>query len=95
VKDKLSLNDALIEKSAYNYRKPLDNRIIKWRPIRALVVASVYAACRELNVSRTLSEIAQTANADAILLANVTDYFSGTLNFILPVIDSNVFGQNG
>ena len=66
MKDKLSLNDALIEKSAYNYRKALDNRIIKWRPIRALVVASVYAACRELNVSRTLSEIAQTANADAI-----------------------------
>src|SRR5439155_9238207 len=95
VKDKLSLNDALIEKSAYNYRKALDRRIIKGRSIRALVVASVYAACRELNVSRTLSEIAQTANADAILLANVTDYFSGTLNFILPVIDLNVFGQNG
>src|SRR3712207_9008510 len=29
VKDKLSLNDALIEKSAYNYRKALDKRIIK------------------------------------------------------------------
>jgi transcription initiation factor TFIIB len=53
VKDKLSVNDALIEKSAYNYRKALEKRIIKGRSIRALVVASVYAACRELNVQRT------------------------------------------
>ena len=52
IKDKLSLNDALIEKSAYNYRKALDKHIIKGRSIRALVVASVYAACRELNVPR-------------------------------------------
>ena len=44
IKDKLSLNDALMEKSAYNYRKALDRRIIKGRSIRALVVASVYAA---------------------------------------------------
>jgi len=29
VKDKLSLNDELIEKSAYNYRQALDKRIIK------------------------------------------------------------------
>jgi transcription initiation factor TFIIB len=50
--DKLSLNDALIEKSAYNYRKALDKRIIKGRSIRALVVASIYAACRELHKMR-------------------------------------------
>ncbi|MGC2668149.1 MAG: transcription initiation factor IIB, partial [Candidatus Nitrosopolaris sp.] len=46
VKNKLSLNDALIEKSAYDYRRALDKRIIKGRSIRALVVASAYAACR-------------------------------------------------
>ena len=39
IKDKLSLNDALIEKSAYNYRKALDKHIIKGRSIRALVVS--------------------------------------------------------
>ena len=52
VKDKLSLNEALIEKSAYNYRKALDKRIIKGRSIRALVVASVYGACREAEHSQ-------------------------------------------
>jgi len=91
VKDKLSLNNALIEKSAYNYRKALDKRIIKGRSIRALVVASVYAACRELNVPRTLGEIAQTANANTIFAGKCYRLLLRHLKLHLPVIDSNVY----
>src|ERR671934_2197850 len=91
VKDKLSLNDALIEKSAYNYRKALDRRIIKGRSIRALVVASVYAACRELNVPRTLDEIAQTANTDSIFAGKCYRLLVRFLKLHLPVLDSNVY----
>ena len=54
IKDKLSLSDTLIEKAAYNYRKALDKKIIKGRSIRALLVAAVYASCRDLSVPRTL-----------------------------------------
>jgi transcription initiation factor TFIIB len=91
VKDKLSLNDVLIEKSAYNYRKALEKRIIKGRSIRALVVASVYAACRELNVPRTLDEIAQTANADAIFAAKCYRLLVRNLKLHLPAVDSNIY----
>ncbi|MFL6349970.1 MAG: transcription initiation factor IIB family protein [Nitrososphaeraceae archaeon] len=91
IKDKLSLNDALIEKSAYNYRKALDRRIIKGRSIRALVVASVYAACRELNVPRTLDEIAQTANTDSIFAGKCYRLLVRFLKLRLPVLDSNVY----
>jgi transcription initiation factor TFIIB len=91
VKDKLSLNDALMEKSAYNYRKALDKHIIKGRSIRALVVASVYAACRELNVPRTLDEIAGTANTDAIFSGKCYRLLVRHLKLHLPVIDSNVY----
>ena len=45
VKDKLSLNEALLEKSAYIYRKALDKRIIKGRSIGALVVVTCYLLC--------------------------------------------------
>src|SRR5207244_11918571 len=90
-KDKLSLYDALIEKSAYNYRKALDKRIIKGRSIRALVVASVYTACRELHVPRTLGEIAQTANANTIFAAKCYRLLLRHLKLHLPVIDSNVY----
>jgi transcription initiation factor TFIIB len=91
IKDKLSLNDALIEKSAYNYRKALDKHIIKGRSIRALVVASVYAACRELNVPRTLDEIADTANTDSIFAGKCYRLFVRYMKLHLPVIDSNAY----
>ena len=91
IKDKLSLNDALIEKSAYNYRKALDSRIIKGRSIRALVVASVYASCRELNIPRTLDEIAETANTDSIFAGKCYRVLVRRLKLHLPVIDSNVY----
>jgi transcription initiation factor TFIIB len=91
IKDKLSLNDALIEKSAYNYRKALDKRIIKGRSIRSLVVASVYAACRELNIPRTLDEIAETANTDSIFAGKCYRLLVRHLKLHLPIIDSNVY----
>ena len=91
VKNKLSLNDALIEKSAYDYRRALDKRIIKGRSIRALVVASAYAACRELKVPRTLVEIAQTANADTIFAGKCYRLPLRHLRLHLPIIDSNVY----
>src|SRR5215469_8908440 len=91
VKDKLSINDTLIEKSAYIYRKALDKRIIKGRSICALMVASIYAACREANVPRTLDEIAQTANTDAIFAAKCYRLLVRNLKLRLPAVYSNVY----
>lgn len=91
MKDKLSLSDALLEKSAYNYRKALDKRIIKGRSIRAMVVASVYAACREMNVPRTLDEIAETANADSIFAGKCYRLLMRNLKLHFPIIDANAY----
>jgi transcription initiation factor TFIIB len=66
VKDRLRLTDPLMERAAYYYRKTLHNKLIKGRSIREMVVASVYAACKEMNVPRTLYEICSTINADPI-----------------------------
>ncbi len=91
VKDKLSLSDTMVEKAAYNYRKALDKHIIKGRSIRALVVASVYAACRDLAVPRTLDEIAIAANADPIFSGKCYRLLVKNLELHLPVIDSNKY----
>lgn len=91
VKDKLSLNEILIEKAAYNYRKALDRHIIKGRSIRALIVAAVYAACRDLAVPRTLEEIALAANTDAIFAGKCYRLLVQNLELQLPVIDSNKY----
>jgi transcription initiation factor TFIIB len=91
IKDKLSLSDTLIEKAAYNYRKALDKKIIKGRSIRALIVAAVYAACRDLSVPRTLEEISVAANTDAIFAGKCYRLLVQNLELQLPVIDSNKY----
>ncbi len=91
IKGKLSLSDALIEKSAYNYRKALDKHIIKGRSIRAVVVASVYAACRELRIPRTLDEIAEAANTDLVFAGKCYRLLVRYMKLDLPVIDSNAY----
>ena len=91
IKDKLSLSDTLIEKAAYNYRKALDKKIIKGRSIRALIVASVYASCRDLSVPRTLEEISVAANTDAIFAGKCYRLLVQNLELQLPVIDSNKY----
>src|SRR5215213_1922768 len=91
IKDKLSLSDTLIEKAAYNYRKALDKRIIKGRSIRALIVAAVYAACRDLSVPRTLEEVSIAANTDPIFAGKCYRLLVQNLELQLPVIDSNKY----
>ena len=91
IKDKLSLSDTLIEKAAYNYRKALDKKIIKGRSIRALIVAAVYASCRDLSVPRTLEEISVAANTDSIFAGKCYRLLVQNLELQLPVIDSNKY----
>ena len=63
-KDKLTLTDPVIERAAYYYRKTLSSRLIKGRSIKEMVVASVYAACKEMDIPRRLEDISKAADAD-------------------------------
>jgi transcription initiation factor TFIIB len=62
LRHKLSLTDAVMEKAAYIYRKAQARKLVRGRTILALTAASVYAACRELGVHRSLKEIANASN---------------------------------
>ena len=66
IQDKLSLTDALMEKSSYYYRKAFEKRLIKGRSIVAFIVASTYLSCRELKINRSLDEIATAVNTDSL-----------------------------
>src|SRR5579863_1890832 len=59
LKDKLALSDAVIEKTAYIYRKGLERGLTKGRSISGLIAAALYMACRESSTPRTLNEIAR------------------------------------
>ena len=47
LKDKLALPDAIVEKSAYIYRKAQEIGLIRGRTISATIGSAVYIACRE------------------------------------------------
>jgi len=68
LKDKLGLPDAIIEKTAYIYRKSQERGLTRGRSVSALLAAAIYIVCRQMGVSRTLDVI-----SNVNLSPNVTD----------------------
>ena len=62
LKDKLSLTNAVIEKTAYIYRKVQEAGLVRGRKINTVLAASLYVACREFEIPRTLREISEVTN---------------------------------
>ena len=62
LKDKLSLTNAVIEKTAYIYRKVQEAGLVRGRKINTVLAASLYIACREFEIPRTLREISEVNN---------------------------------
>lgn len=50
------------ETAAVIYRKAVEKNLIRGRSIQGVVAASLYGACRQVGVPRTLDEIANVAN---------------------------------
>jgi transcription initiation factor TFIIB len=88
VKDKLTLTDPVMERAAYYYRKTLDNRLIKGRAIKEMVVASVYAACKEMDVPRRLEDISKAADADNIFAGRCFRIMARELGINSPSVDA-------
>jgi len=69
LKEKLSLSDAIIDRSAYIYRKAVRAQLIRGRSINGMVGACVYAACREMDITRTIQDIANNLQQTRNLIA--------------------------
>jgi len=88
MKDKLALSDAVIEKTAYIYRKALDKKLVRGRSITALIAASLYAACRDTETPRTLNDITAAINIKRKELALSYRLLVKELDLKMPVVDS-------
>jgi len=69
LKEKLCLSDTIIERSAYIYRKAARAQLIRGRSINGIVGACVYAACREMDVKRTIVDISNNLQERRSLIA--------------------------
>ena len=87
LKDKLALSDAVIEKTAYIYRKALDKGLVRGRSIPGLVAASLYAACRNTETPRTLSDVANGINIKRKDVARCYRLLLRELDLKMPVVD--------
>ena len=87
LKDKLALTDAVIEKAAYIYRKALERKLVRGRSIQGLVAACLYAACRNTETPRTLSDIANGMNVKKKDIARCYRLIFRELELKMPVVD--------
>ena len=87
LKDKLALSDAVIEKTAYIYRKALDKSLVRGRSIPALIAASLYAACRNTETPRTLTDVANGINIKRKDVARCYRLLLRELDLKRPVVD--------
>jgi transcription initiation factor TFIIB len=69
MKTKLGIPNNVVENAAYIYRKAVDAKLTRGRTMASLIAASLYAACRENNVPRTLDDIAEAGNVERRILS--------------------------
>lgn len=86
-KEKLGLTDTIIEKAAYIYRKAQQRGMVRGRTILGLLAAAVYIACREMQTSRTLSDIADTTSVKRKEIAKNFRTLVFGLNIRSPALD--------
>ena len=87
LKDKLALSDATVEKCAYIYRKAQEIGLIRGRTIPGIVGSAVYIACRELQIPKTLREIAVAGNIRRRVLSRTYRILTSELDIKIPIID--------
>lgn len=61
IASKMGLPKDIRETAAIIYRKAVEKNLIRGRSIESIVSASIYAACRQVNLPRTLDEVAKCA----------------------------------
>jgi transcription initiation factor TFIIB len=87
LKDKLALSDAVIEKTAYIYRKALDKGLVRGRSIPGLLAAALYAACRDSGTPRTLNDVSNEINIKRKDVSRCYRLLLRELDLKMPVVD--------
>ncbi|MGB6590197.1 MAG: transcription initiation factor IIB [Candidatus Nitrosopolaris sp.] len=88
LKDKLGLPDAIIEKTAYIYRKAHQRRLARGRSVSALLAAAIYTVCRQMGIPRTLDDIAIISNIKRKSIAKCYRQIIFELDLKVPIIDT-------
>jgi transcription initiation factor TFIIB len=87
LKDKLSLSDSIVEKSAYIFRKVHERDLVRGRTIDGMLSAAIYTACREMGASITLKDIAAASNLTYKDVSRNYSVLVFELDIKIPLVD--------
>ena len=87
VKDKLGLSDIIMEKTAYLYRKAQEKRLVRGRSTSSILAAAIYAACRELEAPRTLTDVAEVIDVKRKDISRSYRLLILELDIKIPLVD--------
>ena len=79
ISSKLALPEAVIEKTAYLFRKISAKKMLAGRSTSGILCATIYISCRLTNTPRTLQDIADAGNVKKKNLQRVYRYLSKEL----------------
>lgn len=85
LREKLSLTDLVLVRSAYLYRKSAKSNLIRGRSVKGMVGACVYIACRELDISRSIKDISKNLEVDVKSITRNYRLLSQNLSLIVTV----------
>lgn len=69
LKVSLGIPDMVAERAVQIYKKAVSSKLTRGRSITSVLCASLYAACRESDIPRTLNDIATAANISKKILS--------------------------
>ena len=87
LKDKLSLSDSVVEKTAYIFRKIHEKQLVRGRTIDGMLAAAVYTVCREMGISITLRDIAAASNLTYKDISRNYTVLVFELDIKIPLVD--------
>jgi transcription initiation factor TFIIB len=83
----LNLPDAIIEKTAYIYRRAQERGLVKGRTMLALMGAAIYIVQREMGISGTMDDIVKATNTKEKDLARAYRLMLRELDLKVPLVD--------
>jgi len=91
IANNLSLPKNIFETASVIYRKAVKERLIRGRSIQGISAASVYIACRQCGLARTLDEIAKSSNVSRREVGRSYRFLVKELDYFIPPVKANQY----
>jgi transcription initiation factor TFIIB len=91
IANNLSLPKSIFETASVIYRKAVKERFTRGRSIKGISAASVYIACRQCMLARSLEEISKASNVNKKVLARCYRFLVKELDYFIPPVKAKQY----